>query len=107
MGATQGKVLTPTLMNPDGSYVQQYQDVDIDEGTLIQVANTTGGKYFRASDDKNLERIYSEINQLEKSDYDKKGTEQREEEFLPFLLAALFFVLLEFVLRYTTFDSLT
>jgi Ca-activated chloride channel family protein len=107
MGATQGKVLTPTLMNPDGSYVQQYQDVDIDEGTLIQVANTTGGKYFRASDDKNLERIYSEINQLEKSDYDKKGTEQRQEEFLPFLLAALFFVLLEFVLRYTTFDSLT
>jgi Ca-activated chloride channel family protein len=107
MGATQGKVLTPTLQNPDGSYVQQYQNVDIDEGTLIQVATTTGGKYFRASDDKNLERIYSEINQLEKSDYDKKGTEQRKEEFLPFLLAALFFVLLEFILRYTTFDSLT
>ncbi|MDQ3110563.1 MAG: VWA domain-containing protein [Bacteroidota bacterium] len=107
MGATQGKVLTPTLTNPDGSYVQQYQDVDIDEGTLINIANTTGGKYFRASDDKNLERIYSEINQLEKSDYDKKGDEQRQEEFLPFLLLALFFVVLEFILRYTTFDSLT
>jgi Ca-activated chloride channel family protein len=107
MGATQGKVLTPTLMNPDGSYIQQYQDVDIDEGTLIQVAEMTGGKYFRASDSRNLEQVYSEINQLERSEFDKKGTEQRQEEFLPFLLAALFFILLEFILRYTTFDSLT
>ncbi len=107
MGATQGKVLTPTMQNPDGSYVQQYQDVDIDEGTLIQIANTTGGKYFRASDGRSLENIYSEINKMEKSEFDKKGTEQHQEEYLPFLLAALFFIVLEFVLRYTTFDSLT
>jgi Ca-activated chloride channel family protein len=107
MGATQGKVLTPTLMNPDGSYVQQYQDVDIDEKTLMEIATTTGGKYFRASDTKNLENVYSEINELEKSEYDKKGAEERQEEYLPFLLGALFFILLEFVLRYTTFDSLT
>lgn len=107
MGAAQGKVLSPTIKNPDGSYVMQYQDLDIDEGTLSQIADLTGGKYFRASDDKNLERVYSDINQLEKSEFDKKGTEERKEEYLPFLLAALFFLLLEVSLRYTTFDSLT
>ncbi|MEO5642081.1 MAG: VWA domain-containing protein [Bacteroidia bacterium] len=107
MGATQGKVLSPTIKNPDGSYVMQYQDLDIDEGTLSKIADLTGGKYFRASDDKNLERVYSDINQLEKSEFDKKGTEERKEEYLPFLLAALFFLLLEVSLRYTTFDSLT
>jgi Ca-activated chloride channel family protein len=107
MGASQGKVLTPAFMNPDGSYVQQYQDVDIDENTLIKIAENTGGKYFRASDTRNLERVYSEINELEKSEFDKKGTEERQEEYLPFLLGALFFVALEFVLRYTVFDTLT
>ncbi|CAN5147684.1 VWA domain-containing protein [soil metagenome] len=107
LGATQGKVLMPDLVNPDGSYVQQYKDVDIDEGTLIQIGNITGGKYFRASDGKNLEHIYSEINQMEKSAYEKKGTEQREEEYLPFLLFALALTLTELTLRYTIFDSLT
>lgn len=107
LGATQGKVLSPSGVNPDGSYVMQYLDLDIDEGMLTKIADLTGGKYFRASDDKNLERIYSDINKLEKSEFDKKGAEQRKEEFLPFLLAALFFILLEYALRYTTFDSLT
>ncbi len=107
MGSTKGKVLSPTTKNIDDSFIMQYVNVDIDEGTLIQIADVTGGKYFRASDDKNLEQIYSDINNLEKSEYDKKGAEERKEEFLPFLLAALFFILLEFVLRYTTFDTLT
>jgi Ca-activated chloride channel family protein len=107
LGAEKGKVLQPTMQNPDGSYVQQYQDVDIDEKTLVQIAEMTGGKYFRAGDSRKLEMIYSEINKLEKSEFDKKGTEQRQEEFLPFVTFALLFVLLEFILRYTVFDSLT
>ncbi len=107
LGAEQGKVLQPTMVNPDGSYVQQYADVDIDENTLMQIANMTGGKYFRAGDSRKLEMIYSEINKLEKSEFDKKGTEERQEEFLPFLTFAFLLIMLEFILRYTVFDSLT
>lgn len=107
LGATQGKVLSPTTTNPDGSYVMQYLDVDIDENTLMEIAKTTGGKYFRASDGNNLKRIYDEINKMEKTEFDKNGTQQRQEEFLPFLMLAMLFVFVEFVLRYTTFDSLT
>jgi Ca-activated chloride channel family protein len=107
LSTTAGQVLTPTMQNPDGSYVQQYQPVDIDESTLQQIATMTGGKYFRAGDTRKLEMIYSEIDKLEKSEFDKKGIEQRQEEFLPFLVVALLLILLEFTLRYTTFDSLT
>lgn len=107
LSTTAGQVLTPTMQNPDGSYVQQYQDVDIDENTLKEIADMTGGKYFRAGDTRKLEAIYSEINKLERSVFDKKGTEQRQEEFLPFLCIALVLILLEFILRYTVFDSLT
>ncbi|HET6991428.1 MAG TPA: VWA domain-containing protein [Bacteroidia bacterium] len=107
LGASAGKVMAPISYNPDGSPNYAFQDVDIDEQTLMDMASTTGGKYFRASDSKNLKHVYEEINDLEKSDFDKNGTEQRKEEFLPFLIAALVFVLLEFSLRYTTFDSLT
>jgi Ca-activated chloride channel homolog len=108
MAAIQGKVLAPsTKLNPDGTPRMEYQDVDIDEAMLIEMATHTGGKYFRAGDQKNLESIYAEINMLEKSEYDKNRIEERKEEFLPFLLLALLFVLLEFTLRYTTFDSLT
>lgn len=107
LGATQGKVLSPSTINPDGSYVMQYQDVDIDESTLMEIAKTTGGKYFRASDSRRLENIYSEISKMEKTEFEKNGTEERQEEFLPFLIVLLVLVFGEFILRYTTFDSLT
>ena len=47
----------------------QYQNipVDIDEPTLRQIASTTGGEYFRATDNSSLKRIYSEIDKMEKS----------------------------------------
>jgi Ca-activated chloride channel family protein len=107
LGATDGQALAPVSMNPDGSYVQQYQDVDIDEATLMNIAKITGGKYFRASDTKSLESIYDEINTMEKSAFDKKDTEQRQEEYFPFVVVAVILLGLEFILRYTLFDSLT
>ncbi|HEU4719072.1 MAG TPA: VWA domain-containing protein [Bacteroidia bacterium] len=107
MGAMGGKVLMPTAQNPDGSYVQQYTNVDIDEKTLMDIASTTGAKYFRASDTKKLDEIYSEINTLEKSDVDKKERQDKKEEFLPLLFGAVFFLLVEVVFRYTIFNSVT
>ena len=103
----QGRQLTPVMTNPDGSVVQQYRDVDIDESTMIQISNITGGKYFRASDGKKLEQVYKEISQMEKTDFNTKGHWHHKEEAAPFFLLALLLLGAEFTLRYTVFDSLT
>lgn len=107
LGTAEGMALTPYMQNPDGSYAKQYANVDIDEGELIKIAEMNGGKYFRATDSKRLEQIYTEISKLETSEYDKKDKEQRKEEFLPFILVAIALLSLEFTLRYTVFDSVT
>ena len=63
----------------------QYQNipVEIDEATLKQIASTTGGQYFRATDNASLKEIYSEIDQMEKTkisvqEYSKKQEEYKE-----------------------------
>ncbi len=50
-----------------GNRIYQPMQVDIDEDTLTKIAEETGGKYFRATDTASLEKIYEEIDQLEKS----------------------------------------
>jgi len=81
----------------------QYQrmPVDVDEGTLTQIANTTGGKYFRATDNNKLKNIYEQIDKLEKAKIDVTQYHKKTELFLPFALAALFFLVLEFGLKNT------
>lgn len=107
MGASEGSVLQPTLQNPDGSYVSAYSPVNIDEKQLMDMAETTGGKYFRASDNVRLTQIYDEINKMETTAFDKDEAQARQEEFLPLLLFAALFLGIELLLRYTIFDSLT
>ncbi len=66
--------------------------VDIDEETLQQVAEKTGARYFRATDTKSLEKIYSEINTMETTTRTIKKFENYRELF-PFFLAAAFIFL--------------
>ena len=73
----------------------------IDEGLLQRIANETGGRYFRAKDKEGLQNIYKQIDQLEKSKVEKMSYKRNEELFLPLVLAALVFLFLEIVLRYT------
>ena len=54
------------VMTPWGVEMQQVQ-VEIDEELLKSIAETTGGKYFRATDNTKLSEIYSEINKMEKA----------------------------------------
>lgn len=107
LGATEGDVLQPTMQNPDGSYVSTYTPVNIDEKQLMEMAGTTGGKYFRASDDIQLEQIYTEINTMEKTEFDKDEAQARQEEFLPLMFWIAFLFGIEVLLRYTLFDSVT
>ncbi|MGA1530236.1 MAG: VWA domain-containing protein [Kiritimatiellia bacterium] len=62
---------------------------EIDEGTLQQMADITGGKYFRARDFDGLRAIYDEIDRLEKTEINIDQYRYFEERFMPFLLAAI------------------
>lgn len=81
---------------------KQYQNmkVRIDEKLLQDIAQSTGGKYFRATDNNSLEGIYDEIDQLEKSKIDVREYSKRTEEYLRFAMAAFAFLLLELIVRY-------
>ena len=83
----------------------QYQNipVDIDEGTLTKIANTTGGKYFRATNNATLKDIYEKIDKLEKAKIDVTSYHKKTEMYLPWAIIALFFLLLEFILKNTLF----
>ena len=72
--------------------------VEIDEKTLGAMADLTGGKYFRATDNAKLKAIYDEINQLEKSKEEVTERISYHERFLVWALAALGALLLEFLL---------
>jgi Ca-activated chloride channel family protein len=86
----------------------QYQnmEVKIDEAILQEVAELTGGKYFRATSNRKLQEIYEEIDQLEKSKIDVTEFSRKHEEFLPLALLALAFLALELLFRYTIFRTI-
>lgn len=80
-----------------------YANLDFDEATLQNIASETGGKYFRATDTKELAEIYSTIDQLEKSEVKIKQFSEYNELYLYFLLPALFLFMLEQLLARTVF----
>src|SRR5476651_521009 len=86
-----------------GGIVYQNIPVDIDEGTLKQIADVTGGKYFRATNNTSLKGIYEKIDKLEKAKIDVTEYHKKTELFFPFALAVLVILLLEFVLKNTLF----
>lgn len=102
---THGKALSPVQMYPDGSYQYGYVDVNIDEKSLTQIAEMTGGKYFRATDNNSLKEVYREIDRLEKTIFEEKNYSNKAEIFLPFVIVASLLLLIEFLLKNTTFKT--
>jgi Ca-activated chloride channel family protein len=86
----------------------QYQNVDvqIDENLLKQIAETTGGQYFRATNRHKLEEIYKQIDKLEKSKIDVTRYNNRHDEYFIFILIAIGLLLVEMILRYTFFKKI-
>ena len=80
--------------------------VEIDEKTLTQIANTTNGRYFRATDTERLKEIYEEISDLEKTQIEVKEYTQYEELFVYFLAVGLLGMLGEVVLSNTYFRKI-
>ena len=79
----------------------QNMPVEIDEDILTQIANLTGGKYFRATDNEKLEQIYQEIDQLEKSKVEVKHFSKKDEHYFLFALVGALLLIAEAVGRYT------
>ncbi len=96
---TKGQAPMP-VQTPFG---EEYRpmDVEIDEETLTEIAQMTGGKYYRATNKDNLSKVYAEIDQLEKTRISVVEFSEKNDEYLPFLLLAGLLFLIEVVLRYT------
>ena len=95
----------PYPIKTDLGVIMQQQKVTIDEKLLKAIAGETGGKYFRSKDNAGLQNIYTEIDTLEKSKVEVTTITRYTEKFTPFLLAALIFLLIELVLRFTVFKK--
>ncbi|WP_396636418.1 vWA domain-containing protein [Maribacter sp. R77961] len=102
---TNGNALTPIAYNADKSFRYGMRQVEIDEELLQDIAQVTGGKYFRATDNETLEEIYDEINKLEKTEIEEFKYYRYEEKFRPWVLIAGALLLLEWILRNTVFRS--
>ncbi|MDC0858279.1 VWA domain-containing protein, partial [Flavobacteriaceae bacterium] len=102
---SNGMALSPIGILPNGSFQYGNIQVEIDEDLLNQIAETTGGKYFRATSNTKLEEIYAEINKLEKTEIEETKYKSYNELFRPLILAALGLLLFELLLRYTVYKS--
>lgn len=96
---TTGQAPYPVKTIMGTSY--EYVDVRLDEPMLQEMATMTGGKYFRAVDNKSLKSIYSEIDEMEKTRIKVARMSEKHDLFFYPVLAALIFLAFELLLRYT------
>ena len=104
---TNGYALMPTATDIFGDLVFNEAEVKIDEPVLREIAQTTGGKYFRATSNQSLEEVYEEINQLEKSELKSTKLYNYQEYFRIFLWIALGILILDAMLRWVFYKFLS
>jgi Ca-activated chloride channel homolog len=102
---TKGKAPYP-YKTPLGTIQYQYEESDVDEETLTKIAQMTGGEYYRATENKSLEDIYTKIDLLEKSKLDVVEYKNKTESFLPLVVLALIFISLEILFRNTILKTI-
>ena len=102
---TNGMALSPIRFLSNGDFQYNRVQVEIDEDLLKEIAKVTGGKYFRATNNKKLEEIYDEINKLEKTDIEEIKFITYQEKYRPLVLLAGMLLMLEWLLRNSIFRS--
>ncbi|MBQ8759951.1 MAG: VWA domain-containing protein [Bacteroidales bacterium] len=85
----------------------QQVPVNINEELLQQIADETGGKYFRAETKEKLQQIYDEIDKMERSKIEVNEFKRLHEEFYPLVFWGLLALVLSLILRHTIFKSIT
>lgn len=102
---TNGKAMTPVAMSPSGELIYDYQDVQIDENLMKDIAKKTGGQYFRATDNKKLNEIYGQIDKLEKTKIEMSAYQRKTEKFHVFVFLAALILFVEIIFRYLILKS--
>ncbi|GAA4268957.1 vWA domain-containing protein [Hyunsoonleella aestuarii] len=102
---TNGMALSPVAILPNGDFQYSRVQVEIDEELLKEIAELTGGKYFRATNNKKLEEIYEEINKLEKTEIEEFKFYNYQEKYRPLAILAGLLLMLEMLLRFSVFRS--
>jgi Ca-activated chloride channel family protein len=105
IGVGTNKV-APYPMVVAGSVQYVNVPVEIDSKTLSDIAAATDGDFYRATNNKELQNIYKEIDKLEKSKLSVKTFSKKYEAYQPFAIAAVLLLLLEILLRITLFRKL-
>ena len=93
------------VQTPWGVQVQNMK-VEIDEELLQKIAETTGGKYFRATDNTKLMEIYGEINKMEKNRTTVDSFPVYSERYMTFAIWALVLLLLELLFKFVILKKL-
>jgi len=101
---TNGMALSPVAIR-NGVFQYGKIQVEIDEKLLKEIAEVTGGKYFRATNNSKLKEIYKEIDALEKTEIEEFKFYNYEEKFRPLIWIALGLLVFEFLMRFTIFRS--
>lgn len=102
---TNGNAPMPVAKDLRGNLIYRNVPVEIDENLLKFIAKETGGKYFRATNNRSLNAIYDEINKLEKTKIEEFKYTNYEEKFRYFVLLAGILILFEMLLRFTIYKS--
>ncbi|PPK96455.1 Ca-activated chloride channel family protein [Nonlabens xylanidelens] len=102
---TNGNAPSPYAQLPNGRFQFKMAPVEIDEELMKQIAADTGGKYFRATNNKKLKEIYAEIDKLEKTEIEQFEFYNVEEKYRDLVLLALMLIGVEMLLRYTIFKT--
>jgi Ca-activated chloride channel family protein len=103
---TNGVALTPYRRNYRNELIFKNAKVEIDEELLTDIAEMTGGAYFRATDNMELVQIYDKINQLEKTEFDSTTLVRKEEKYTGFVLSGLILLLIHFTLSFTLYRNI-
>ena len=102
---TNGNALAPVAVNRDGSFRFGMTKVEIDEELLMEIAEKTGGLYFRATDNKSLESIYKEIDKLEKTEIEEIRYSEKDEKYRFLIILALTLFSIEYLTRKLIYKS--
>ena len=101
-----GQALSPVRRSANGEYRFGLTTVEIDEALLTEIANQTGGKYYRAISEEQLQKIYFEIDQLEKTEVEVTAYRRFKELYYVPLGLGLFLLVSLFILRSTVLQTL-
>jgi Ca-activated chloride channel homolog len=102
---TNGMAEFPASIAPNGQFNYQMMKVEIDEDLMKEIAKTTDGVYFRATDNKSLEKIYDEIDELETSEVEELRFYNYDDKFRSLVILSFILLGIELILRKTLYRS--